>query len=364
MNSFVINKYLITEFLKTFLNIVLIFCCLGLILNLFEEINYFKNYDVGILMPLGLSLMIIPSIIINLLPFILFLSSMAVFIKLKNNRDILALKTFGFSNLNFIVLFSFTTIFISILTLFALNPLTSITVKSYEDIKGKFDIDKSHLASINTNGIWIREKYESNINIVKSQRFEGDRLINVSIYKFDKYNNLLERIEGSEAIISSKPWVVQNGFKIEFDKNTASEKKEFLTLNFDSNFNKDKLNSIYSNLDTISFYNLITNMDNLVKRGYNEKLLIEKKHFYMSLPFFLVLMVLLAGIFTLNSNDRKQNTYYILLSIVVCVIIFYFKNFSTALGTTERIPMLLSVWSPVLILSLFCSVGVIQINEK
>jgi len=84
----------------------------------------------------------------------------------------------------------------------------------------------------------------------------------------------------------------------------------------------------------------------------------------MSLPFFLVLMVLLAGIFTLNSNDRKQNTYYILLSIVVCVIIFYFKNFSTALGTTERIPMLLSVWSPVLILSLFCSVGVIQINEK
>ena len=82
MNNFVINKYLIIEFLKAFLNIVLIFCCLGLILNLFEEINYFKNYDIGILMPLGLSLMIIPSILINLLPFILFLSSMWVFIKI------------------------------------------------------------------------------------------------------------------------------------------------------------------------------------------------------------------------------------------------------------------------------------------
>ena len=75
-------------------------------------------------------------------------------------------------------------------------------------------------------------------------------------------------------------------------------------------------------------------------------------------------MVCLAGIFSLGSNDRKQNTYYILLSIVVCVIIFYFKNFSTALGTTERIPMLVSVWSPIIILSLFCSVGVMQINEK
>ena len=67
-------------------------------MNLFEEINFFKNYDVGILMPIKLSLLVIPSIIINLLPFILFISSMVVFIKLKDNRDIIALKTFGFSN--------------------------------------------------------------------------------------------------------------------------------------------------------------------------------------------------------------------------------------------------------------------------
>ena len=105
-------------------------------------------------------------------------------------------------------------------------------------------------------------------------------------------------------------------------------------------------------------------MDKLVSKGYNSKLLNEKKHFYLSLPFFLILMVLLAGIFTLNSNEKKQNTYYLLLSIVVCVIIFYFKNFSTALGTTERIPMIISVWSPIIILSIFCSIGVMQINEK
>ena len=182
MNNFVINKYLVFEYLKSFFNMVLVFCCLGLILNLFEEINYFKNYDVGIILPVLLSLMIIPSIITNTLPFILFLSSVLTFIKLKNNRDILSLKTFGLSNLNFIVLFSFTSVLISVVTLFAFNPLTSIIVKYYEDIKGTYDIDKSHLASINTNGIWIREKSGNKINIVKSQRLEGEFLINVSIY--------------------------------------------------------------------------------------------------------------------------------------------------------------------------------------
>jgi len=93
-------------------------------------------------------------------------------------------------------------------------------------------------------------------------------------------------------------------------------------------------------------------------------LLKKKRHFYLSLPFFLILMVCLAGIFTLNDNDRRQNTYYILLSIITCVTVFYLKNFSTALGATERIPLVISVWSPVIILSIFCSVGVLQINDK
>ena len=362
MNNFLINKYLMSEFFKGFLNVVLVFCCLGLILNLFEEINYFKNYEVGIGLPIALSLMIIPSIVINMMPFILFLSSMWVFIKLKNNRDILSLKTFGFSNLSFVVIFCFSAILIGMVTLFALTPITSIVVKSYEDIKGKYDIDKSHLASINTNGIWVREKSQESINIIKSESLEGELLINLSIYKFDNKNLLMERIEVSQADISQNPWILQDGFKINYFD--SGKKEEFQTMEFKSTFSKDKLNSIYSNLDTISFYNLITNTEKLINRGYNPRLLKEKKHFYLSLPFFLVLMVCLAGIFTLNSNDRRQNAYYLILSIVVCVIIFYFKNFSTALGTTERIPLLISVWSPIMILSLFCSVGVIQINEK
>ena len=362
MNNFVINKYLVTEFFKSFLNVVLVFCCLGLILNLFEEINYFKNYDIGIGLPIILSLMFIPSVVINMMPFILFLSSMFVFIKLKNNRDILSLKTFGFSNVNFLILFCFGAIFIGLITLFALTPVTSIVVKSYEDIKGKYDIDKSHLASINANGIWVREKIGNNINIIKSESLEGELLIKISIYQFDDKNSLLKIIEGSHADISANPWIIQNGFQIDYKED--GKKKEFQIMKFESAFSKEKLNSIYSNLDTISFYNLITNTDKLINRGYNPKLLTEKKHFYLSLPFFLVLMVCLAGIFTLNSNDRRQNTYYLLLSIVVCVIIFYFKNFSTALGATERIPLLISVWSPIIILSLFCSIGIIQINEK
>ena len=362
MRNSVINTYLIKEFMLSTMNVFLIFLAGGLIMNLREEITYFSDYDVGIILPLALSFMIVPSILINIFPFIIFLSSMWVLIKLKQKNEILSLKTFGFNSGKFVYLFSTTVFFLGIIILLALSPFTSLMVKYYEDVKGGYDLDKSHLASITNNGVWVKEKIGSKTNFIKSKKIEGDLLLDVSIYKLDEKNVLIERIEAKSADILNTKWIVKDGFKSSFGENGSNQK--FEELIFKSTFNKEKLNSIYSNLDTLSFYKIMTEIDELVKRGYNHKLLEEKKHYYLSLPFFLILMVCLASIFCLNSNDTRQNIYYILLSIITCVIIFYLKNFSMALGATERISMVVSVWSPIIILTLFCSVGIIQINEK
>ena len=70
-----------------------------MILNLFEEIEFFKNLEVGIITPLILTSIFIPSMIIQLLPFIIFISSMWFMIKIRNNRDLLTMKVFGYSNI-------------------------------------------------------------------------------------------------------------------------------------------------------------------------------------------------------------------------------------------------------------------------
>ena len=75
-------------------------------------------------------------------------------------------------------------------------------------------------------------------------------------------------------------------------------------------------------------------------------------------------MVVLSAIFTIGSLRNKQNFYYILVSILVCVAVYFFKDVSIALGQTEKISLTLSVWVPLIAISLFCLIGVIQINEK
>ena len=75
-------------------------------------------------------------------------------------------------------------------------------------------------------------------------------------------------------------------------------------------------------------------------------------------------MVVLASIFSIGTVSSKQNYYYIILSILISVVIFYFKDLSIALGQTEKINLTLSIWMPVIAIGLFCAIGVIQINEK
>ena len=77
---------------------MLIFYAFGIILNLFEEIEFFKNLNVSILLPITLTSLFIPNMIIKLLPFIIFISGMWFFLDIRNNKDLLTMKVFGYSN--------------------------------------------------------------------------------------------------------------------------------------------------------------------------------------------------------------------------------------------------------------------------
>ena len=84
-----IFKLFINKFFKNIFVFVLVFYCFGVILNLFEEIEFSKNMDVSILIPLMLTSIFIPSMIIKILPFIIFISSMWFMMKIRNSRDLL-----------------------------------------------------------------------------------------------------------------------------------------------------------------------------------------------------------------------------------------------------------------------------------
>ncbi len=362
MNRIFLN-YLLINFLKTFSIFVLVFYCFGVILNLFEEIEFFKNMNVSILVPLMLTSIFIPSMIVKILPFIIFLSSMWFMMKIRNNRDLLTLKVFGFSNFRIFLILATTSFVIGCLILLFVNPITSSMSKFYEKTKSDYSRDIDHLVTFNKNGLWIKENLTSVQRIITAARPDGQNLLDLTIFHIDEKSNLKEKIISEKANIESNTWVLDEAIIFK-SKNGVLEKKTYKEYQINSIYNFEKINSLFKNFDTMSFLDIIINYKNLLNNGYNKPFLNQSLHTMLSMPFFLFLMTGLASILTMNTLKRSDNIKYIIIGLLVSVVIFYFKDLSLALGQTNRIPLILSVWAPVIALSLFTSIGVIQINEK
>ena len=129
------KRYILILFSKTLLEVTLIFFSLILLINIFEEINFFRNENVTAYYPLFLSMLNTPSIIFDILPFIFLISTLLFFIKLIHKNELSIFKYTGITNnqiLRIIVLFSF---FIGIFLIFGFYTFSSKLKSQYLLIK-------------------------------------------------------------------------------------------------------------------------------------------------------------------------------------------------------------------------------------
>ena len=129
-------------------------------------------------------------------------------------------------------------------------------------------------------------------------------------------------------------------------------------------YDVEKIKSLYSNLDTVSFWSINNEIQLLEERGYSTREMESKLQRSYAFPFFLLSMILLSGVFTLGIRFKENNWTYVFISILASVLIYFFNDFSAVLGKTEKLPMEIAVWMPIVIIFLFSSVGIIHANQK
>ena len=362
IRSFLINKYLGKEFIKVVINTSIIFFALGFIMSLFEEINFFKEIDVNINTPIILSLLFTPSLLHNFFPFIILLSGIWFFLKIKKTDELTAINISGISNLSVIIIPGILSVILGIFIITTINPITSALVTKYERIKGSYEKDHEYLAAITENGIWIKERNLQKNNIIRSSTLKNENLLEVTIYEFDKDNNFIRRIEAKSADISTTKWSLKNAKITNADGASLSKNNE--NISYISIYDIKKIKSLYSNPDTISFWNLENEIRLLEQRGYSTNEMEAKLHRSFAFPLFLLSMLLLSSFFTLGTKFRENNWNYVFVTIILSILIFFFNDFSALLGKTEKLPIEVSVWMPILIIFIFSFVGIIHANQK
>ena len=236
-------------------------------------------------------------------------------------------------------------------------------IKYYEQAKSNYSKDIDHLIGINKNGLWIKENTTKGYRIITADETKSHILKNITIFNLDQNYNIYEEIKSRSANISNHTWVL-NGVTIKKLQDGIFVEKLIKDYSIKSKYDHEKIKGLFKNFDTMSFLDLILKYQDLQDRGYNKTLLDQNLNSMLSMPFFLLIMTALASILTMNTLKKSNNFTFIITGLIVCVIIFYFKDLSLALGQTNRISLSLASWVPVVVVGLFSSIGVLQINEK
>ena len=76
------------------------------------------------------------------------------------------------------------------------------------------------------------------------------------------------------------------------------------------------------------------------------------------------MIVIFSALIMLNVKQIKGNTFKITIGLFASVIIYYLNNFFYVLGSTEKINLIISVSSTLILLSLTNLLMINKINEK
>ena len=300
-----------------------------------------------------------PTIIFEMFPFIFLISTQFFFIKLFYNNEIGIFNYSGLKNMKIIYILSVLSFLLGIIIVVLFYNLSSTLQSYYLEIKNQYSTDKSYLAVINKNGLWIKDIINNQINIINSSKINGNILEQTFISTFDKEYNLIQNIISDKVDIKSEKWVIYDASIFENNKRTKVE-----LLEFESNFNQKRIESLFSNLSSLSIQKLIDLRNNYKMLNYSLVEVDMQISRLLSYPIYLMFMTILSSIIMFNTKNLNSNTLKIVIGLFFSVIIFYLTNFFKVLGTTERLPLLISILTPITILYLINQLMIFKINEK
>ena len=353
------KKYILNSFVRLLLVVSSIFFLLALLLNLFEEINFFKDTNESLYYPLMLNFLNAPSILIDVFPFIFLISAQFLLINLIERNELITLKNFGIDNLRLIGIISIISFVASLIIIIFFYSFSAKLKHLYLEIKNEFASDNKYLAVITDNGIWIKDEIEGTKIIINADLIEGNLLKDVVITQFD--NNFIPKkyIYGKIVNIKDNDWVIKKATIIENNIRTIQD--NFL---FRSNFNSEKINSLFSNLTSLTIWELFSLRDDYISVGYSIKEINLHLQKIYSFPIYLTILTIFASVVMLNVPFNKPKFFYLLMGIFASVLIFYINHFSSLLGENNKLPITLSVWLPHVIVSILTGIGMVRINEK
>ena len=334
-----INFYLFTLASKYILINLIIITILVLFLNLLEISRILEKDNTTLGFFLLLSLLKLPTIISEIIPFVVILSIAFLFKNLITNNELISIRNMGFSILDIFKPIAIAIFLFGLFILLFINPLAAKFENNFNNLTSKKYPNMYSIKFIN-EGMWIKNISEdNNKNYINISKINLDNM-NAEKIKILNINNKFNKI-----IIAEKGQIIDKIFKLQNVSilninNDKFEKVEFYNLIL--NFDKSNIIDSILNFKFIPFYKYKKHVNNLKKFNLHSS---EVSLYYLSeilKPIFLVIIGFTVMGFS-GKFKRNENFFKVLfISILIGFLIFLLKEIVTALTTTMEISFIIS----------------------
>ena len=339
----ILDIYIIKKFLLTFLMMFLLFIPIGILVDISEKIDKFKEHELSFTQILDYYSDFVWYYGYFLFPIFVFLSVIWFTSKLSSNSEITAILSSGISFNRFLRPYIISALIIFLFSAFSGMFIVPEKNKSFNEFqfkylsKNKKDRDLSNLYKQISENEYI---YVSSYNPTRSQAYNFS-------YELFNENKLLEKITARNI-----RWIENDSiFRLtDFFKRTFNDELEIIESRriYDTifNFNIDDLSSLNYQAKALNFFELNDFIDEERASGsplLNDHLLEKNRRF--SIPFSVIILTLLAV--SVSSFKRRGGIgINLAFGISLAFIFIFFDKFFSVLVVKTDLNAMIGAWAP------------------
>ena len=339
----ILDKYIAKQILFSVFSVLGILVVVVGLLDLVDEI---KKVNEGYSMPLAFFYVLLntPQNIYEVFPIATLMGSLIGLSRLSSTSELNAAKSSGLSFSKIILITLKTGILIMVLTFLIGEFVAPKGQQIANNIKNLSE--STRLSMKNTNGIWIKNE-NSFIHIAKI--YPNKVVQEISLYRFNKKQQLMESIYSEEGYYIDKKWIMKNITSTSFE-NKNIEIKNSKEATFEEFIDLDLFDIMIIKPNQMTFLQLKTYINYLKENSMESKNYELAYWSKFSIPLSCLVMFLLTTPFVHSSIRSASFGQRIFIGILTGVSLFLFNQTINKLSIIINMPPFLGSFLPIFIL--------------
>ena len=292
-----------------------------------------------------LSLLRVPAVCEQVLPFAVLFGAMAAFLGLSRKLELVVARAAGLSAWQFLLPPVLIVALIGVFSVAVYNPVSALFKQRADRYEtrlfgktGRDDADTS---------LWIRQKSIDGQAIIRAERSSdnGTRLGGVTAFVYDKDGRFLERVETARARLMPGFWTMENARVLR-----AGEEPE-VSENFvlSSNLTPEQVTQSFVAPDSVPFWDLPGVRDRTEQAGLDATRYRLRYQVLLARPLLLVAMVLVAASFSLRFFRFGGIQRMVAGGVIAGFVLYVTTKLVGDLGGAGLMSAPVAAWTPAII---------------